>query len=118
MDTGNEQSAPQEEKKTPETADNKTLMSILAYLGPLVFVSYFFAKEQPFVKFHIGQGMVLFVIEAAAWVVGMLFWGLFFIVKLIHFAALIFSAIGIVHVLQGKEAELPLIGKYSKYFPL
>ncbi|MBI1755245.1 hypothetical protein HY250_01765 [Candidatus Azambacteria bacterium] len=33
-------------------AGNKTLMGILAYLGPLVIVSYVTSKDDAFVKFH------------------------------------------------------------------
>jgi hypothetical protein len=53
--------------ETPQNAasqDNK-LMGILAYIGPLIIVSYLVAKDDPFVKFHIKQGLVLFVIEIA-----------------------------------------------------
>lgn len=118
MDTQTEQSAPKEEAKHSEGMSKNALMALLAYIGPLVIVSYLMAKEEPFVKFHIGQGLVLFVIEVAAWFVGMMFWPLFAIVQLVNLVCLIFSAIGIVHVLQGKEKELPLIGKYSRYFPI
>ncbi len=118
MDTPGEQKAP-ETKETPSPGPAKnTLMGVLAYIGPLVIISYFIAKNDPFVRFHIGQGSVLLVLEVASWFVGMMFWPLFAIVQLVNVAILILAAMGIVHVLQGKEKELPLVGKYSKHFPI
>lgn len=118
MDTPGEQKAPETGSAPSQGAAQNTLMGILAYVGPLVIISYLMAKDDPFVKFHIGQGLVLLVIEVASWFVGMMFWPLFAIVQLVNLATLIFAAIGIVHVLQGKQQELPLIGKYSKHFPI
>ena len=34
-------------------------MAVLSYIGPLVIVSYIVANNDPFVKFHIKQGLVL-----------------------------------------------------------
>lgn len=109
------QSAPHEEKKTDEMGKKK-LLSILSYIGPLVVVSYLLEKQDAEVKFHIGQGAVLLVIEVGAWFIGMLFWPFFGITQLINLAAFILSIVGIIHVLQGKQKELPLVGGYSKYF--
>lgn len=96
--------------------ENKTLMGVLAYLGPLVIVSYLTAKDNPFVKFHIKQGLVLLVIEVIMWVVGSMFWPLWMLINLINLAVLILSIIGIMNVVQNKEKELPLVGQFSRHF--
>ena len=93
------------------------VMAVLAYIGPLLIVSYLTAKDDPMVKFHIKQGLVLLVIEVALWVLGSVFIPfLWQILNLINLGVVILSIIGIVNVLQGKEKELPLIGKFSSYF--
>ena len=97
-------------------AGNKTLMGVLAYLGPLVIVPYVTAKDDPFVKFHIKQGLVLFVIEVGTWVLGMVMWPLMPLLGIVNLATLVLAVIGIMNVLGGKEAELPLVGKFSKHF--
>ena len=94
----------------------KTLMGILAYLGPLVIISYIVSKDDPFVKFHIKQGLVLFVINIAVWFLGMMFWPLWIILKLVNFAVLILAIIGIINVVKNQEKSLPLVGDYAKYF--
>ena len=96
--------------------ENRTLMGILAYMGPLVIVSYVMAKDDPFVKFHIKQGLVLLVIELIVWVLSPMFWSLFALIQLINLAVLIFIIIGVINVAQGREKELPFLGKFSRYF--
>ena len=104
----------------PVTGPHKNiLMAILSYLGPLVIVSYLTAKEDPFVRFHIKQGLVLFVIEAAVWVVGsMLMYQFWMFVNIINLGTLVLSIVGIVNAVQGQEKELPLVGQFSKHFPI
>ncbi len=89
-------------------------MGILAYLGILVIVPYLMAKEDPFVKFHIRQGVVLLVIEVALWALMGLFWGLVPLFQLVKIGTYILSIIGIVNVVQNKEKELPLVGSFAK----
>ncbi len=91
-------------------------MGILAYLGILVIIPFIMAKENPSVKFHIKQGLVLLVIEAVIWVLGMFVSPLWMIFSLVNLATLILSIIGIVNVVNGQEKELPVVGKYSSYF--
>ncbi len=95
-----------------------TLMAILAYIGPLVIVSFLVDKETPFVKFHIKQGLVLFVIEIVIWFLSSMLWSLWMIWQLVNIIVVIFSVLGIVNAAQGKEKELPFIGQFSKHFPI
>jgi len=95
---------------------NKKLMAILAYIGPLVIVSYLMSKDDPFVKFHIKQGLVLLVIELALWFFMSMLWPLWFIIQLINLALVILAIIGIINAYKGREKELPVVGRYAKYF--
>jgi len=96
--------------------DNRTLMGILAYLGPLVIVSYLVAQNDPFVKFHIKQGLVLLVIEVIIWIIGPYAFGLWAIMRIVQLGVLFLTIVGIVNVVQNKEKDLPLIGQYAKNF--
>lgn len=107
------------EKVTAErtTGGKFNVMALLSYVGPFVIVAYVTSKDDSTVRFHIKQGFVLLAIEAAVWLLGALaFWPLWHIIKLIHIFTLVLSVIGIVNVVHGHEKELPLIGKYAKYF--
>jgi uncharacterized membrane protein len=107
--------SPQTDKKEVST---NTVMGVLSYIGPLVIVSYLVAKDDPFVKFHIKQGLVLLVIEVATWVVVSFIWFLWFLVPFVNLAMLILAIIGIVNVVQNKEKELPLVGSFAKHFKI
>jgi len=95
-----------------------TLMGILAYLGILVIIPYVMAKDEPFVKFHIKQGLVLLAIEVVIWVLSMLLWQLWWVFNIASLAVLAFIILGIVNVVQGKEQELPFVGKFSENIPV
>ena len=97
---------------------NSKLMAAIAYVGPLIIVSYVMAKDDPFVKFHIKQALVLFVIEIALWVFGMMSLPFYMIINLLNLGVFILAVIGIISAVRGEEKELPLVGKFSKHFPI
>ncbi len=108
--------APQE-APAMDAASKNTLMGILSYIGPLVLIPLFTSKDQPFVKFHIKQGLVVLSIEVIVWVLGMIFWWqLWMLLNLLNLAALILSIIGIINVVEKRERPLPVVGGFSKYF--
>lgn len=96
---------------------NHTILAVLSYLGPLVIISYLMGKDNDFVKFHAGQGLVVFGLEIIFWILGsmMYFW---MIMNVLNLATLILSIIGIVNVIQGNKKELPLVGGLAKSFGL
>ncbi len=100
--------------------NNNKVMAVLAYLGPLVIISYLVSKNDPFVKFHIKQGLVLFVISIIMWVLGggMFFYSFWMLWRIVHLAVIILSIIGIINVLGNKEKELPLVGQFGSYFKI
>lgn len=97
--------------------ESHVLMGILSYLGPLVIISYLTAKDNPFVKFHIKQGLVLFCLEIVIYILSsMFFWNLWALMQILNLAILVLSIIGIVNVVQKKEKMLPVVGGLSSYF--
>jgi uncharacterized membrane protein len=100
---------------TPQI-ENDTLMGVLCYLGPLVIIPYMTALDNPFVKFHVKQGIVLFGLEVILYIAGtmFLFNGLYPIIMLLNLGTLILTIIGIVNVVSKKEVALPLIGQFAE----
>lgn len=109
----NQNQAPAPQSSAPQ---KNTGMALISYLGPLVIVSYLVAKNDPFVKFHAKQGFVLLVIEVALWILGFILWILWPILWLVDIILLVLIIIGIVNAVKGEEKELPIVGKYAKYF--
>lgn len=89
-------------------------MAILAYIGILVLIPIFAAKDSPYARYHANQGLVLFIanlIYGVIYVVfGMLFWPLAIIWGLLGIAFLVFMILGIVNAATGQKKPLPLIG--------
>lgn len=113
MDNQNEPIAP---APAPMSAgNNRVVMGVLAYLGILVIIPFLMSRNDPFVRFHIKQGVVLAVIEIILWVISGMFWGLVTIIWIIQLITFVLSIVGIVNVVQNKEKELPLVGSLSQY---
>ncbi len=92
-----------------------TIMAALSYLSILVFIPFLTQKHNPFVMFHVKQGLLVFAITLLAWVVGSFLWGLSSIINL---CAIIFAIIGIIHALKKEEKALPIIGTYASHIKL
>jgi uncharacterized membrane protein len=108
------QPAPVAQSSAP-TIEKNTVMGVLSYLGPLVLIPLLTEKNDPFVKYHVKQGLVLFVIEVATWLVLDMF-RLWMLSDLINLGCLVLTVIGIINVVKGEQKELPLVGQFSKYF--
>ena len=111
---------PQAPMPTPPSGGSgsqNTGMAILAYLGILVVVPLVSdAKNDPFVKFHAKQGLVLLICEIAAWVVMIIpFLGLL-IGWLLWIGSIVLVIMGIMNVVSGKMQELPIVGSYASKF--
>ncbi len=95
-----------------------TILASLSYVGPLVVVPYLTEKENPFIMFHIKQGLVVLILDIALWVAGMFFSFMWPLLQVVNFGLLVLSIIGIVYALQKKEKELPLVGSFSSHIKL
>jgi len=110
--------------------DNK-VMAVLAYIGLLVLVPIFAAKESRFARYHANQGLVLLIAWTAYYIVFRIIaamltafffatWsglGLIFIVTgflwLVFFVFFVFAVIGVVNALKGEFKPLPVIGGFK-----
>ena len=100
--------------------EKNTGMAIVAYI--LFFIPLLTdAKKDPFVKYHVKQGLVLFCIGVIIWLIGMMipwYWwfSFYWIIRLLQLGLLVLVILGIVNASQGKEEPLPLVGQFAKMF--
>ncbi len=112
-----------------ETADvqNNKAMAILSYIGILVLIPLFAAKDSKYAKYHARQGLTLFILEVAyyivSWIIKRILWNVLpwsmfgiysavsTILSLCSIFFLVIAIIGIVNAAKGESKELPLIGK-------
>ena len=93
------------------------VMGILAYIGILVLIPLFAAKDSKFARFHCNQGLVLAICEIAVSViisilsfipvVGLI---VSIVGWVINVVAFVLSILGIINAVNGQAKELPLIG--------
>lgn len=119
-----------------DIADNKGI-SVLSYLGPLVFIPMFTRKSSKFARFHANQGLVLLIAcgaySIAQTILGIILraifpwnwnyglWGgrgfvynaLTTILSLVWIVFSVLAVMGIINTVKGKAKELPVIGKYK-----
>lgn len=110
-----------------EDVTNNKIMGILAYLGLLVLVPIFAAKDSQYARFHANQGLVLcissiilfFASAIITFIVGIITFGLLalpitIILYLAVFAYWVaYIVMGIMNACSGEPKKLPLIGNIT-----
>ena len=108
---------PQTQKIPQKSSGQKNVgMAIVAYI--IFFIPLLTdAKTDPFVKYHVKQGLLLFI----GWIgVGLISyilpWQLWIIIRLLNVVLFVLMVIGIVNVTKGERKPLPIIGQYGEKF--
>ena len=108
----------------PQDIEQNKVMGVLAYLSWLVLIPLFAAKESPFARFHVNQGLVLAIAEIAWAIVFMVLTTILtailpvlgIILALIQWIGniifFVFSILGIINAAKGLAKELPIIGNF------
>ena len=93
----------------------KQKLSVLSYLGPLVFIPLLTRNNDDFARYHSNQGLALFVTNALVSVAGSWFAGDLgaLVATGGSFFCLYCMIKGIRNVLHGKKEPLPLIGNFK-----
>ena len=110
------QAKAQAQEFTQEDIAQNKVMAIFAYIGPMVFIPMFAAKQSKFAHFHAVQGFTLFVFEAAAYTMAQVFmivpyvWWLGIVFYLLAVPLTVFNVLGIIGAAKGQAKELPVIG--------
>ena len=98
-------------------SSNEKVFNVLAYIGILFLVGLIADGQNPKVRFHVNQGLVLFLSELILGIVCSII-GVIPIVGIIGsilsgvigIIGIVFMIIGIVHAANDEEVPLPVIG--------
>ena len=96
---------------SPEDVAKNKLMAIIAYLGVLVMIPLFAAKDSPFARYHTNQGLVLFLFSLLSYVAGLIPFVGWIIGAIISVLNLLLIIVGVLNAVKGEAKELPIIGK-------
>jgi len=86
--------------ETPDGASR--LLAAVSYVRWLFILPFLLKKDDPFVKSHLNQGMVLFIISFCAGMLG-------FLGVLVNLVVLFMCLAGFISALRGKYCRLPLV---------
>ena len=89
---------------------NKKVTSIFAYLGLIFWLIAFLAGDKEGAKFHLNQGLVLFIGSAISGVISVIPVGGTVIGCILSIVIFVFAIMGIVSACKDEEKPLPLIG--------
>lgn len=102
-------------EETTQSSKKNTGMAVVAYI--IFFIPLLTdAKNDPFVKYHVKQGLVLFigyVVEIFVGMIPIIGWILYPLLGIFLFIMFI---IGIMNAVGGKEKPLPIIGGFAQNF--
>jgi uncharacterized membrane protein len=96
---------------------NINMMALFSYLWILIIIPFLTdAKKDPFVKYHLKQGLVLVIFEVVGMFIGIIPFIGWLVAWIMWLASFVLAIIGIMNVVNGHEKELPVIGQYAKSF--
>ncbi|MBE7056330.1 MAG: hypothetical protein E7388_02675 [Ruminococcaceae bacterium] len=114
---------------TDQAAGNSKLFSILSYISILWLLGLLISPEKndPKVKFHVGQGIILSIVGAALGITAGIISGIMTAILPDLLAALltapislaasaasiIWMVLGIINAAKGEQKQLPIIGQYA-----
>lgn len=120
-----------EEKKVDNTGNsnqndqsNTILFSILSYIGILWLIPLLVEKNDKVVRFHVNQGLVLFIFDIIGSIAVGILSAIFVFIPVISFLGVVIASlfgilcfvlmiIGIVNAANKSEKPLPIIGKFQ-----
>ncbi|HOX21769.1 MAG TPA: hypothetical protein PKZ02_02235 [Candidatus Paceibacterota bacterium] len=101
---------------------NKNVMAAIAYV--LFFIPLLTDdKKDPYVKYHVKQGLALLVLGVIVWIINSILYQIFpyyswYIARMIswilNLGVFVLFVIGVMNALGNKEKPLPLIGKFAE----
>ena len=108
--------------ETPQIQPKKSendLLAILSYLGIFFLIPLLVSRDNAFVQYHAKQGLVLFIAEVIGGCISAIpIIGWFILGPILFIVWVVFSIIGIINVVGGKKAPLPIIGQFADKFKI
>ncbi|MBQ3500104.1 MAG: hypothetical protein IJA70_01575, partial [Oscillospiraceae bacterium] len=86
-------------------------MAVLSYFGLLILIPVFIARNDPFVRYHINQGLVLFLVDIICGILGSIIGAIPVVGGIITLALgiviFVLFIIGIINAVKGEMKPLP-----------
>lgn len=103
---------------SPADVNQTKSLAWMSYLGVLFFVPLLVYQQSPYTKFHVNQGLVLFIVEVGSGILQRVFHFIPLVwifsglaLGIVGIFTLVLSIMGIIYAAQGQARELPLVGQ-------
>lgn len=98
----------------PADIEKNKVVSLFSYLAILFLIPMFTAKDSPYARFHVNQGIVLFILDIVLNIISVILsfipvvgtivsWVVYLIIA-------VFTILGVINAVTGKAKQLPIIG--------
>lgn len=95
------------------------VMAIFAYIGCLILVPIFAARNSKFARYHVGQGVLValmgLTLSTICLLGGIIAPVIGIVLGILELPLIALMVLGIINAATGKAKELPLIGKFSLF---
>jgi uncharacterized membrane protein len=112
--TMEEKKSAEQSSSTENVVEEGKIYAFLGYWGILFLIPILAKKDNEFAVFHGKQGLLLFILEIIAWVLGYIPFIGYIISPLGYIFCGIMAVIGMVQSLNGKYWKIPWIGEYAE----
>jgi uncharacterized membrane protein len=112
--TMEEKKSAEQSSSTENVVEEGKIYAFLGYWGILFLIPILAKKDNEFAVFHGKQGLLLFILEIIAWVLGYIPFIGYIISPLGYIFCGIMAVIGMVQSLNGKYWKMPWIGEYAE----
>lgn len=105
--------------------ERNKVLSLFSYLGILLLIPLLATNNSKYARFHVNQGLILFIVEIAWGVISGILNVIFALTNvtalvvlfsvvsgLVSLLLFVLAILGIVNAVTGKAKELPVIGKF------
>lgn len=102
---------------TKEDIEQNKMMAVIGYVSILCFLPLLLKKDSPYAQFHAKQGLALFVIEVASFVLS---WTVILapVSTIVSFVCLLATLYGMYFAMNGEQKEIPGVSNIVKMLNL
>ena len=102
----------QQTSKSDSPESNSKVFALIGYLSILCIIPLLFKHDDDFVLYHSKQGLVLFLLQVAAFVLHIILG--YWLLRLILFVTGLIAFLGMISILRGKKIIIPVISNLAE----
>lgn len=102
--------SPQPEVSSSSGGGDEKVMAAISYIWVISIIMLLTKKDNEFIQFHAKQGLVLFIISTAVWIISIPFmFVLIFVNWIVYLALFIAVVVGFIKAYNGERYRIPVV---------